>query len=241
MKQRIQRTLLSCLLLVCLLIAGLPAIPAEAAAKTTIKNVSADYAIQAKVKLNGSGTGYHAKLVICTATAATSFGIQFDNYAAAPYTGKAGFLIENVRNNNAGGQDYIHTGECQRKKNYTLLMAYKSNGDITVYVNGKKQTTVNNPSLANQQVYLRVEGSGRLNGDRVKAVFSDIKLMSGSYDKNKRWGTYKFDTNPNVRSNTKKFAKKRKVTISGAVTGLAAGQDWDSAYESVSGITQFIE
>ena len=35
------------------------------------------------------------------------------------------------------------------------------------------------------------------------------------------------------------FAQKT-ITIKGKVKGLASGQDWDSAYEQVSGIIQFV-
>ncbi len=66
-----------------------------------------EYTIETDMVLSGSGSGYHAKLVACTATSAVSFGIQYDKHARAPYTGKAWFMIENVAHNGAGGQNYI--------------------------------------------------------------------------------------------------------------------------------------
>ena len=65
-----------------------PAKTAQPAVYQTIENTASEYSIEADVSLTGTGTGYHAKLVACTATSAFSFGIQHDEYAAAPYTGK---------------------------------------------------------------------------------------------------------------------------------------------------------
>lgn len=54
----------------------------------TIVNTKSAYAIEADISLKGSGSGYHAKLVMGTAVSAVSFGIQYDSCAVAPYTGK---------------------------------------------------------------------------------------------------------------------------------------------------------
>lgn len=207
-----------------------------------IVNTASQYSIEADVKLTGTGTGYHAKILACTQTSAVSFGIQYDRWGVAPYTNSTTFLIENVANNDAGGQIYTRTGFASLNTTYKLMMTVQKNGQVDVYVNGLKAGSVVNKNLANQQVYLRVEASGRKNGDSVNAVFKNIKLKgSGSYDANKTWGTYIFDTNMNVKSNVQNFAANKGITISGTVTGLTADQDWDSAYDKVSGITQFVE
>lgn len=206
-----------------------------------IANTASEYTIEADMKLSGSGSGYHAKLVACTATSAVSFGIQYDQHARAPYTGKAWFMIENVAHNNAGGQSYIWVQEAARNKTYHVMLAVKKDGTCSCYVNGKLVKTVNNKSLAKTTVYLRVEGSARLNGDSVNADFSNIKLKAdGKYMEDKLWGTHDFTTNKGIKSDDSAFSSAKKVSIKGKVKGLTSSQDWDNAYEQVSGIIQFV-
>ena len=90
----------------------------------TIVNTKSNYAIEADIALSGSGSGYHAKLVMGTAVSAVSFGIQYDSCAVAPYTGKTMALIENVASNNAGGQKYTRPGNkaLKRGKTYHLMI-----------------------------------------------------------------------------------------------------------------------
>ena len=109
--------------------------------KYNIRTVPGDYAIQADVTLSGSGSGYHAKLLVCTATAATSFGIQFDKHAAAPYTGKAAFMYENIMSNHPGGQKYGWYGQSALKTKCRLMLAFtKKTGKVTVKKGLKKGT-----------------------------------------------------------------------------------------------------
>lgn len=207
-----------------------------------IETVDSQYSIECDMKLTGSGTGYHAKILACTSQAAVSFGLQYDKCAVAPYTNKTAFIVENVKSNNPGGQEYSRTGYAATNKTYNVMLTVQTNGRVDLYVDGSKVGSVKNPNLANQQLYLRVEASGRKNGDSVNAVFTNIKVKSkGKYDATKNWGTHIFDTNPNIHSNTSAYASQKMITISGKVTGLSASQDWDNAYESVSGITQFVE
>ena len=208
--------------------------------KRTIANTKSAYTIEADVTLKGSGTGYHAKLLACTPTSAVSFGIQYDAHAVAPYTGKTAFLIENVHSNNAGGQQYVRTGLGARNKKFRLMLAVMTNGTCDVYVDGVKVGSVKNPNLAGETVYLRVEASARLNGDSVQATFSNIKLKSnGKYEADRVWNTHNFDTNTGMTSNDSRFASSQTIKISGKVKGLTPDQDWDNAYEQVSGIIQF--
>ena len=209
--------------------------------KYTIKTVPGDYAIQADVTLSGSGSGYHAKLLVCTASAATSFGIQSDKHAAAPYTGKAAFMYENILSNYRGGQKYGWYGQSALKTKVRLMLAFKKkSGKVTFYVNGYKMGSVKNKNLKNKQVYLRVEGSARKKGDKINAVFSNIKLKrAGKYQKKYPWKLRVFDTNKKIKSNISQFASSRTITISGKIAGI--GGDWDSNYGSVSGVVQFME
>ncbi len=205
-----------------------------------IANTKSLASIEADVTLSGTGTGYHAKLVACTPTSAVSFGIQYDKWGEPPYTDKTMFLVENVFHNQAGGQAYPRMGEAARKKTFHLMLTVQKNGTCEMYVDGSKVGSVHNPELANTTISLRVEASARLNHDTVQAEFENIKLKNnGSFDPDRSWRFTNFDTNPGVRSNTSRFHSSKKVTIGGKVTGLRADQDWDNAYDKVSGIVQF--
>lgn len=204
----------------------------------TIVNAKSDAAIEADVTLSGSGTGYHAKLVMCTPLSAVSFGIQYDKYAVAPYTGKAMALIENVASNNAGGQSYSRPGNksLKLKKTYHMMLTMTKNGKGAVYLDYKKIGSFSNRSMAKQDVALRIEGSARLNGDTVKAVFKNVKLKkSKKYDPDRKWGIQEFKLNKTLKGKK----KNETFTLSGRISGLPAGGDWDNCYDKVSEIVQF--
>ena len=204
----------------------------------TLANTKALTAIEADITLTGSGSGYHAKLVLCTPTSAVSYGIQYDKCASAPYTGKAMAMIENVASNAAGGQSYSRPGnrELQPGKTYHMMMTVDKKGNGNVYLDYKKIGSFSNAGLANQAVYIRVEGAVRLNGDQVKATFDNIKLrQGGKLEADKKYGGWFPSSNKGIK--TKKVDNKNKVIISG--TGSGINGDWDSDYENVSGIFQF--
>lgn len=204
----------------------------------TIENTKALTSIEADVTLTGSGTGYHAKLVLCTPTSAVSFGIQHDEHAAAPWTGKSMALIENVAHNGPGGQQYTRPSnrELQRGKTYKMMITVDKKGNGNVYLDYEKIGSFSNAGLANQAVYIRVEGAVRLNGDSLNATFDNIKLrQGGKLEKNKQYGGWFPKSNKSIK--TKKVNAKNKVIVSG--TGSGINGDWDSDYENVSGIFQF--
>lgn len=215
--------------------------PTQKEGTNTIENISETTAIEADVTLNGTGTGCHAKLVICSPTAAVSFGLQYDTHAKAPYTGKTMLLIENVSSNNAGEQTYSRPQNQEVTLNQTchLMLTLNKDGTGNVYLNKNWIGSFSNSNLANQPIYLRVEGSARLNGDTVNATFQNIKLKTnGVYNPNKSWGTHDFTTCNTITSTVNAV---NNVTISGTVSGIGNNQDWDSAYDKVSGIIQFVE
>lgn len=89
--------------------------------------------------VSGSGQGFHAKVSFNTATAAVSFGIQYDVHGAAPYTERPSFLIENISSAAAEvGNAYTHTGAAQTGTSYKVLLAATSNGTVTANVTGTK-------------------------------------------------------------------------------------------------------
>lgn len=210
-----------------------------------IENTKSQTAIEADVKLTGTGTGCHAKLVMVTPTSAVSFGIQYDQHAVAPYTGKAMALIENVSSNAAGGQTYSRPGNksLQLNKTYHLMMTVDKNGNGDVYLDYEKIGSFSQPNLTGN-VYLRIEGAARLNGDSVNATFSNIKCKwNGKYDSNNvlgkslSWGnTFAlFTKNPGMKYSYNK--KNQSIQIYGTIYGVRG--DWDSDFENVQGLLQF--
>lgn len=208
---------------------------------STIVNTESYMAISANIKLSGSGGGYHAKLVMATPTSAVSYGIQYDAYAQAPYTGKAMAMIENVSTNAAGGQRYTRPGNLSLTlgKTYNLMLAVDKKGNGDVYLDYKKIGSFSQPGLANGAAALRIEASARRNGDSVDAVFSNIKC--------KRYGKFQpssvvgegltwveFKQNAGLKYTAKKDGS---IRLHGKISGIAG--DWDSDYNSVSEILQF--
>ncbi|MET3643932.1 hypothetical protein [Streptococcus gallinaceus] len=118
------------------------------------------------------------------------------------------------------------------------MLAVQRDGSYAAYINGAVVAQGRNAAMANRtDIALRVEGSGRKNGDSINAVFSNIKLKTnGVYQANKGWGTHEFRTNPGIvaQGNT------GRIIIDGTVTGLTPLQDWDNAYGIVSSIIQFV-
>ena len=99
--------------------------------------------------------------------------------------------------------------------------------------------SVKNKNLANTTLALRVEGSARKKGDSVNAVFSNIKLKDHTYSADKVWGTHAFLTNKGMKADVSGFSTVGRIAIKGTVKGISSSQDWDSAYDKVSGIIQF--
>ncbi len=200
----------------------------------TIVNTKSAYAIEADISLKGSGSGYHAKLVMGTAVSAVSFGIQYDSCAVAPYTGKTMALIENVASNNPGGQRYTRPGNkaLKRGKTYHLMMTVDKKGKGAVYLNYKKIGSFSNSGLKKGAPYLSIEACARLNGDKVNATFKNVKCKAGgTYDPSRQWNQNLIRRNKGLK---KKEKKNGAIVFSGKIKGLPAGKDWDSAYDSVS-------
>lgn len=223
----------------------------------TIANTESNHTIEADVILTGSGTGYHAKLVMAAPDAAVSFGLQFDRSAIAPFAGKTAFLIENIASNNLGGQSYHRAKDYLGSLNtsYRLMLTLQTDGTYTGYVNGTEVIRGRNAVLANRSdIYLRVEGAARKTGDSITAGFSAIKLKQhGSYDATRKWlGTPQFNIANGIVTKmdgiqvTNAPSDRRYITndvvFTGRLTGLPDYADWDTAgyFDKVSGLIQFI-
>lgn len=209
----------------------------------TIENVKSVQAVEADVKLSGSGSGYHAKLVMCGYGSAVSFGMQYDEGAREPYGHRNMALIENISSNNAGGQEYIwptvngHDVEFGLNEVHHLMMTHDGKGHIDVYVDYEKIGSCYQPGVINMN-NIRIEVSARKSGDGVDAEFSNIK---------KKWGTniqvlgenLPLSPLPSHNSGLHYKYDKKKGTIRLYGTVENVNGDWDTDYDGVSYIVQF--
>ncbi len=213
-----------------------------AGSRITSLSTSKNVAISADVTLDGSGTGFHAKLVIGTADAAVSFGLQYDKYAVSPYTGKTAFLVENILSGTYQKYtrfDYNGSSYASLNTTYNLtLVLTKSTGKIRVYVNNTLVGSVTNANLANQDVYVWVEGAARKRGDSVKATFSNVQLIENGAFITSPQVSY-IQTAAGLSVNTSVGSYPSKIKVSGTLTSLGSSDDWDSAPDSVNGYIRF--
>ena len=220
-----------------------PAVQTTAAEKKwTVENVPSRYAIEADVKLLGDGVGSHAKLVLVSPKSGVSFGIQYDKGARAPYTGRAMLIMENIKSNDPGGQKYYWPNdiEVDLGKYYHLMLALDEDGRADVYLNYRKVASYNNKMLKNEdgdlEIRPRVEASAKYNGDVVDAAFKNIEIKDDEITVVDIFDAYRIDTCKDIKS---RITSTGNVSIYGKLSGLTEAQDWDSAYEAVSGIVQF--
>ncbi|MGM9886675.1 MAG: hypothetical protein ACI31W_05475, partial [Lactococcus sp.] len=190
-----------------------------------ISNISAPTAIQTNMTVSGSGQGFHAKVVFATATAAVSFGIQYDAHGAAPYTGKPSFLIENISSAATEvGNKYTHTGAAQTGTSYKVLLTVTSNGTVTAYVNGKQVGQVTNPGLANTTIYAQVQAVGDVNGDVANATFANTQVKENGSVQNAQTSAI---TNHGFATDTSVGQTTSNLTIGGKVAAFSG--NWSTA------------
>ena len=137
------------------------------------------------VTLVGSGTGFHAKLVMhCNQpnTDTISFGVQYDTRMdpTKPQVNHTTFLIEQATPRSA--QYYYFDGSSigitpEVGKTYHLQMTWSQDGQLRCYVNNRFLTSIG-VSLSPTLIF-QVEGSARLNGDHVDAQFDNLVAGNG--------------------------------------------------------------
>jgi hypothetical protein len=227
-------------------VAAAPAAPAG----VTISTLGSRYAaVEATLTLSGTGTGYHAKILLQSGASgsAVSFGIQYDAFARAPYTGRATYLCENVIHNGPGGQVYQWFGDAQLGVPTRIMMVLDTQtGVVDLYVNGAKVGSVGNTNLLAGNLSASVEGCARLDGDTVNAQINDIRFKKPGTVNTTGDSVYFWQCvtrNPGIAatysgSNAGDWCTSSNVNINGMVIGLN-GLDWDSAYANVSGVATY--
>lgn len=204
------------------------------------KMPSGSTVIEGDLTLTGTGTGYHAKFVVGNAVSAVSFGIQYDTASGnGAVRGKQGLLVENIASNNAGGQSYFWPGNIvvEPGKPAHLMLCIDSVGHCTAYYNYKKIADFDNPGLSSSNgLYARAEACARLEGETVDAKFTNLKVSYPAfpYTAEQIGAPQQFKTTNSCPTMNVECNTFKSIRIFGTVTGIG-GQDWDSAYDSVSG------
>lgn len=239
MKRRILFTVLALIMGLC--VPSMEGSAAKKQKKWEFDDLKDKYVIAANVKVDGYGVGYHSKLVfVAQPECAVSFGIQYDDDAWPPYKSRLALLFEDIYSNKhePGEQVYYRPSDVKLKINkyYHLMMAMDKKGKADVYFNHKKIATYRNKKMAGKDIFPRVEGCAKYNGDIVKTEFKNIQVKIKDYDDLDFLDTTHFDTAPNIKSTV---LNPSHVLVQGYLSGLNPGEHWDSAYESVSGIVQY--
>ncbi len=219
---------------------------AAPAAGVTLSSLGSRYAaVSADVMLNGTGTGYHAKISLQNGIgSAISFGIQYDLFGAKPYNGKTVYLAENVVNNLPGGQVYTRHGYANLGVPTNIMIALDTQtGMVYLYVNGTLVGQVANTNLLNGKLSAVVEGAARIDGDTVIANFSNVRFKkpgttNTNGDRVYFWQTQ--STNAGIATSysgaaPNGYCTSSNITVQGQIVGLGIF-DWDSAYANVSGM-----
>ncbi|MBQ7507211.1 MAG: hypothetical protein IJT05_07790 [Lachnospiraceae bacterium] len=187
-------------------------------------------AIEADVTLKTTpGSGSHAKLVVGTATAAVSFGIQYDTACGqAEYRGVPAFMFENVLS--PSSQDYSWVGRAARDKTFRIRLCYQKKGYVWAYVDGNYIGGVTNKSLKGKAVTMRAEAAVRVQGDKVDASFADIVPYWKSAPEKSEHGGWAYNAwYGGKRKPNKKALKIQDIGYGVRIFGTAKfGGDWDS-------------
>lgn len=164
--------------------------------KVTFENDTAYAEIEANLKLTGSGTGYHGKVVISGGGSLASFGIQYFqnmhwNKSVAAQAGKTDtvFLLENIMSHAAeaglNGKHYAYIANSSTGKNYKIRLSWSmSDNMLHCYVNDveihSEKTTISGP------LQFAIEGSCAHNGDTIHAEFTNVRVACGDGKHNYR-------------------------------------------------------
>jgi len=215
--------------------------------ENNIMNTPCDAAIEGDMILHsGKGTGSHAKFVLQNATAAVSFGLQYDQGASGGYGGKTAFLVENITQSS---QKYSRYGLGSRDEYWHIMMTYTEATDtIDCYVNGELRASVKNKKFKDANGVCSVlqgslEGAGRLEGDQVDVEFKNVKLKNCSEYNPKQYFAPSIRKIGNKGITVETYGApnnngENRYKIYGKILDLK-GKDWDSDPNNVQGVVNF--
>lgn len=193
------------------------------------------FTMSGTVMEGGSGTGYSAYLNSHDANNnALSVGIQTDS-GSAESKGQPHYIWERVQ---GGKFTYDYLGPATAGSHLVALKWWQGNDTAVFYVDGNPIADID--MHLDPRLFFGIEGNGRLNGDTVNDTFSNIQVAAGTNcptycGLNGAWNTSSFNFHGLRATNTNGQTQNgANFTVTGTVTGLAAGHDWDS--DEVAGI-----
>jgi len=183
----------------------------------------------------GAGTGYSAYINAHDANAnAISVGIQTDSFSPQSH-GVPYYIWERVQ---GGHFTYQYLAPASNTA-MPVTLAWWQGAETAVFYAGSTPIA-NVPVQLNPRLFFGIEGDARISGDSVNDTISNAHVTVGTScptycGLNGAWNTSSFNTFGLAAHNTNALPQNgANFTVTGTVTGLAAGHDWDS--DVVSGI-----
>ena len=142
---------------------------------------TADFVIETKINVSGTGSGWHGKLVIQDGNVGISFGIQRDTHSGIGSRTQPYIMFESVRNNpayhNYKGYRTVAPGWHTLRLEY-----YRSENKAIGYCDGEYIAEIYVQPLSASYLVISREAIPRLSGDTVDASFKDMFVYSRSYN-----------------------------------------------------------
>lgn len=163
---------------------------------STIEDDGSYVAVEADMNLEGSGTGYHAKVDISSTAgnAVASFGIQYEqnmSYKYSQFPNNTCFLVENVMSHatEAGpeGKEYFYVSPAELGSTARVRIAwFKGDNTLRFYVNGREISRTA-ATFEDGTFIVAAEGSVAHDGDQIDAAFSNVKVKGKGTMRDLQW------------------------------------------------------
>lgn len=185
----------------------------------------------------GSGTGHSAYINMHDAhNNAVAVGIQSD-VASPQSNGAPWFVWERVQN---GVFTYDYIKPAASGDNQVTLMWWHGENTAVFYVGSTPIATID--LTMHPRLFFNAEANGRLNGDIVNSQVKNTQVSFGedcgsNCKLNGAWNTSDFNFYGLHATNTNGLTQNgANFSISGTVSGIPAGLDWDTTPQPVAGI-----
>jgi hypothetical protein len=177
----------------------------------------------------GSGTGHSAYINSHDASNdAISVGIQSDT-GSPQSNGSPYYVWERVQN---GTFTYQYLSPAAAGAQQVTLKWWKNEQTAVFYVGNTPMANISVNLLP--RLFFSIEGNARLNGDTVNDTFTNAQVAVGDTcptycGLNGSWNTASFNSYGLTATNTNGQPQNgANFTVSGTVSGLPPGHDWDS-------------
>ncbi|MDR1815151.1 MAG: InlB B-repeat-containing protein [Clostridiales Family XIII bacterium] len=172
-----------------------------------------DLAVETTLAMTGSGSGYHAKIVIGTASSAISFGFFYDEGSGRPAAGSQEIFFESVYN---GGANFTVNGYgtvSPGSKHRIRLEIYNSSKTAKGYVDGKYVGSAPTNKMGGGG-YIDLLALSKYSGESVNATFADTTVYGPKFGFGGFTGGESHFGSWTAKKTTKKTSKKNDGTYS---------------------------